>query len=85
MQGSFAATALVMRTLESVAVAISQQEAPLLVGETGTGKTTLVQKLADQVSNSWCFAIDSLTSLFLNSLMQCSDLSDVSISMMLDV
>ena len=38
-----------MRLLEGVAVALHQQEPALLVGETGTGKTTLVQRLADQV------------------------------------
>ena len=38
-----------MRSIEAVAVAASQQEPVLLVGETGTGKTTLVQHLAEQV------------------------------------
>ena len=38
-----------MRSMEAVAVAASQQEPVLLVGETGTGKTTLVQHLAEQV------------------------------------
>ena len=38
-----------MRSLEAVAVAASQLEPVLLVGETGTGKTTLVQHLAEQV------------------------------------
>lgn len=38
-----------MRSLEAVALAASQQEPVLLVGETGTGKTTLVQHLAEQV------------------------------------
>ena len=37
-----------MRLLEGVGVALQQQEPALLVGETGTGKTTLVQRLADQ-------------------------------------
>ena len=50
LQGkAFAATGHVMRSLEAVAVAASQQEPVLLVGETGTGKTTLVQHLAEQV------------------------------------
>ncbi len=39
-----------MRSMEAVAVAASQQEPMLLVGETGTGKTTLVQRLAEQAS-----------------------------------
>ena len=46
---AFAATGHVMRSMEAVAVAVSQQEPVLLVGETGTGKTTLVQHLAEQV------------------------------------
>ena len=47
---AFAHTAHVMRTMEAVAVAVSQQEATLLVGETGTGKSTLVHHIADRVS-----------------------------------
>ena len=47
---AFAATGHVMRSMEAVAVAASQQEPMLLVGETGTGKTTLVQHLAEQAS-----------------------------------
>lgn len=43
----FATTAHVLRILESVAVAVDQAEPCLLVGETGTGKTTIVQRLAD--------------------------------------
>jgi midasin len=35
--------------MERVAVAISLAEPVLLVGETGTGKTTLVQQIAKQV------------------------------------
>ena len=38
-----------MRVMESVAVAVAQQEPVLLVGETGTGKSTLLQYLAKQV------------------------------------
>ena len=47
--GSFAETGHAMRLLEGVAVALQHKEPALLVGETGTGKTTLVQRLADQV------------------------------------
>ncbi|KAL3144110.1 hypothetical protein ABBQ32_003901 [Trebouxia sp. C0010 RCD-2024] len=47
--GSFAETGHAMRLMEGVAVALQHQEPVLLVGETGTGKTTLVQRLADQV------------------------------------
>lgn len=43
----FATTNHVLRILESVAVTIRQKEPCLLVGETGTGKTTIVQRLAD--------------------------------------
>ncbi|KAL0049173.1 hypothetical protein WJX82_008148 [Trebouxia sp. C0006] len=46
---NFAQTGHAMRLLEGVGVALQQQEPALLVGETGTGKTTLVQRLADQV------------------------------------
>lgn len=38
-----------LRLLEKVAVAVDRQEPLLLVGETGTGKTTCIQYLADQV------------------------------------
>lgn len=46
----FAYTGHSMRNLERIAVCVQQQEPVLLVGETGTGKTTLVQYLAEQVS-----------------------------------
>jgi len=52
---SFAHTAQVLRTMEAVAVAVSQKESTLLVGETGTGKSTLVQHLADQVGQTLRF------------------------------
>ena len=45
----FATTNHVLRVLESVAVAVSRAEPCLLVGETGTGKTTIVQWLADSL------------------------------------
>ena len=45
----FATTDHVLRLLESVAVAVKQAEPCLLVGETGTGKTTIVQRLADSL------------------------------------
>ncbi|PSN73965.1 midasin [Corynespora cassiicola Philippines] len=38
-----------LRLLEKVAVAVDRQEPLLLVGETGTGKTTCIQYLADQL------------------------------------
>lgn len=43
----FATTNHVLRILESVAVTVRQAEPCLLVGETGTGKTTIVQRLAE--------------------------------------
>ena len=46
---SFAYTGQAMRAMEAVAVAVGQREPLLLVGETGTGKTTLVQQIAHQV------------------------------------
>lgn len=45
----FATTNHVLRILESVAVSVRQAEPCLLVGETGTGKTTIVQRLADML------------------------------------
>ncbi|MCJ1379430.1 hypothetical protein MMC17_002531 [Xylographa soralifera] len=42
----FAITNHAMRQLESIAAAVATSEPCLLVGETGTGKTTLVQELA---------------------------------------
>lgn len=42
----FAITTGVLRIMESIGVAIKQAEPCLLVGETGTGKTTLIQQLA---------------------------------------
>ena len=45
-QRRFVYTATTLRLMEQIAMAIGQQEASLLVGETGTGKTTSVQELA---------------------------------------
>lgn len=47
--GPFATTDHFLRILESVAVAVKLAEPCLLVGETGTGKTTIVQRLADSL------------------------------------
>lgn len=46
----FAMTNQVLRIIESVSVAVKQAEPCLLVGETGTGKTTIVQRLADKLN-----------------------------------
>ena len=43
----FAATNHFLRILDSVAMAVRRAEPCLLIGETGTGKTALVQQLAD--------------------------------------
>lgn len=43
----FALTIHALRVLESIAVAVRLAEPCLLVGETGTGKTTMIQHLAD--------------------------------------
>jgi midasin len=45
-QRRFLYTATTLRLMEQIAMGIGQQEASLLVGETGTGKTTSVQELA---------------------------------------
>ncbi|KAL3690583.1 hypothetical protein R1sor_016892 [Riccia sorocarpa] len=46
----FSQTGHAMRMLESIGTCVQQKEPVLLVGETGTGKTTLVQYLARQIS-----------------------------------
>ncbi|KAG9965594.1 midasin, partial [Aureobasidium melanogenum] len=46
---AFSTNAHTLRLLDRVAVAVAQKEPLLLVGETGTGKTTSVQHLADQL------------------------------------
>jgi NACHT domain len=50
----FARTGQAMRLMESLAVAIGQNEPVLLIGETGVGKTTLLQEVAQQVQTSPC-------------------------------
>ncbi len=47
--GSFARTGHALRTMERVAAALGANEAALLVGETGTGKTTTLAQLASMV------------------------------------
>ena len=42
----FATTSGILRNMESVSIAVKLAEPCLLVGETGTGKTTLIQQLA---------------------------------------
>ncbi|KAI9826387.1 MAG: hypothetical protein M1832_000304 [Thelocarpon impressellum] len=48
----FAPTPHTLRLLEKVAVAVNMAEPVLLVGETGTGKTTVVQQLAEYVGQT---------------------------------
>ena len=50
-QATYAETGVAMRVLEAMAAAIVQNEPLLLVGETGTGKTTGIQFLASQVTH----------------------------------
>ncbi|KAM0394946.1 hypothetical protein ACHAQC_004784 [Fusarium culmorum] len=47
----FASTAHAKRLLEQIAVAVKLNEAVLLVGETGIGKTTVVQQLAESLGH----------------------------------
>ncbi|MCJ1310585.1 hypothetical protein MMC25_004250 [Agyrium rufum] len=42
----FALTASTLRSMESIAAAVTMTEPCLLIGETGTGKTTVIQELA---------------------------------------
>lgn len=44
---SFARTGASLRLLEKISVALCQNEPVLLVGETGTGKTTVIQEIAN--------------------------------------
>ena len=45
-QNKFVYTGATVRTLEQVCMSVQMNESMLLVGETGTGKTTIVQELA---------------------------------------
>lgn len=47
----FATTKRVLRHLECVAVAVKMAEPCLLVGDTGTGKTTIIQQLAESLNH----------------------------------
>ncbi|KAL8913085.1 MAG: hypothetical protein Q9171_002065 [Xanthocarpia ochracea] len=47
----FATTQRVLRHLQSIAVAVQMAEPCLLVGETGTGKTTMIQQLAESLNH----------------------------------
>lgn len=47
----FASTAHAKKLLEQIAVAIKLEEPVLLVGETGIGKTTVIQQLADSLGH----------------------------------
>ena len=47
----FATTHSVLRNLESIALAIQMAEPCLLVGETGSGKTTMIQQLAQTLNH----------------------------------
>jgi MoxR-like ATPase len=47
--GSFAKTGLALRLMERLAACVEMGEPALLVGETGCGKTTIVQQLANHV------------------------------------
>ncbi|KAJ3237861.1 hypothetical protein HDU81_008770 [Chytriomyces hyalinus] len=49
---TFASTSLSLRLLEKLAVCVSMQESVLLTGETGTGKTTIIQQLANMCGKS---------------------------------
>ncbi|KAI8840117.1 P-loop containing nucleoside triphosphate hydrolase protein [Chytriomyces cf. hyalinus JEL632] len=49
---TFANTSLSLRLLEKLAVCVSMQESVLLTGETGTGKTTIIQQLANMCGKS---------------------------------
>ncbi|KAF2449059.1 midasin [Karstenula rhodostoma CBS 690.94] len=48
----FSTNGYTLRLLEKIAVAVDRQEPLLLVGETGTGKTTCIQYLAEQLGRN---------------------------------
>ncbi|PHZ13684.1 midasin [Rhizopus microsporus ATCC 52813] len=66
-QRPFATTGHALRLMEKIAVSIHLNEPVLLVGETGTGKTTVVQHLADMIHQN----------LIVVNLSQQSDSSDL--------
>ncbi|KAG1056125.1 hypothetical protein G6F43_001962 [Rhizopus delemar] len=66
-QRPFATTGHALRLMERIAVSIHLNEPVLLVGETGTGKTTVVQHLADMIHQN----------LIVINLSQQSDSSDL--------
>lgn len=56
----FAFTTHSTQTMQSIAVAVQMSEPLLLVGESGTGKTTIIQHIAQQVHLFYCTLQDSL-------------------------
>ncbi|VEL16445.1 unnamed protein product [Protopolystoma xenopodis] len=71
----FAATHHSLHLVEQIAIAIQHQEAILLVGETGTGKTSAVQHLAELVGRR----------LIVINLSQQSDATDLLGGLMLTI
>lgn len=63
----FARTGASLRLIEQISVALSQDEPVLLVGETGTGKTTVIQEIA-------CLLNKKLTVVNLSQQTDSSDL-----------
>jgi alpha-D-ribose 1-methylphosphonate 5-triphosphate synthase subunit PhnL len=68
---AFAETGHAMRLLEGVAAAVARAEPVLLVGETGTGKTAIVQHLAEQVRLRHIAATCRITELPGSAFMPC--------------
>lgn len=63
----FSTNGYTLRLLEKIAVAVDRQEPLLLVGETGTGKTTCIQYLAEQLGRN-------LVAFNLSQQSECGDL-----------
>ncbi len=57
MDGAFALTGHTLRVMERLAAGVVLNEGVLLVGESGTGKTTMVQRLASQVCFYVCVCV----------------------------
>lgn len=64
---SFARTNHALRLMEQIGVAVQMSEPVLLVGETGTGKTTVVQQVAKAVNQR-------LTVINVSQQTECGDL-----------
>jgi midasin len=66
----FALTTHACQTMQSIAVAVQMSEPLLLVGESGTGKTTIVQHVAEQVRHH--LVVISVCGVCTSSVIRCN-------------